>query len=474
MGLFHRWRDSIGQLIHHSLDLKHIYEQCSRECSADCAVTTKFQHLRAAKHRIETYMTPMSRSVLDLSTIIAFATRVGIERRGRREGAAAEVFLKSLTPSLILTAALMADAGSEVLRLVRHLDTEDLNTAGLHTTCGDFLSRINWMFHQDGCFQVDGHTQFAVQWLRTPHFFSVRDVGRCIGGVDIMSEAFNATRTGALDHLRAWVVLAKDALQAEFPSFAVIQAFGAFELPRTDQDEAAGALTPARTKHLMRLSATCKQPELRREFVDHWPFAMQAFKDSGRHWSWGAWADAVRKTARIRGIASHPHSQLLHVLQRGMCFVPSTSGIEQSFSLVAARLGENRLQSHALTEDRAVRLLVARLASEDEDSLAMQARALWVKAFSVHSRMHIHRRVDAGIPKVVCRKRRQMEEKLSEGQFLARLHTQVGDKCQASGSDPSSMPHPSLWTDRHQKEKQFQLGKQKARLVEAHLACVYH
>ena len=128
----------------------------------------------------------------------------------------------------------------------------------------------------------------------------------------------------------------------------------------------------------------------------------------------GAWADAVRKTQRVRGTASHPCSQLLYVLQRGLCFVPSTSGIEQSFSLVAARLGENRLQSSALTEDRAVRLLVTRLAPEDEDSLAAEARALWAQAFNRHSRMHVSRRVDVGIPKAVRGTRRQADEKLTK------------------------------------------------------------
>ena len=84
MGLFHWWRDSIGQLIHHPLDLKHIYEACSEACADDCGVGVRFRHLRAAKHRIETYMTPLSRSILDLSALLAFATRVGIERRGKR------------------------------------------------------------------------------------------------------------------------------------------------------------------------------------------------------------------------------------------------------------------------------------------------------------------------------------------------------------------------------------------------------
>eukprot|EP00974_Lingulodinium_polyedra_P049143 4724352-Lingulodinium_polyedra.AAC.1 len=65
------------------------------------------------------------------------------------------------------------------------MDTEELNIAGLHTAVNDFLFRVYWLFHENGCFQVDGRAQFAVQWLRAPHFVSVRDVGKCIGGLDI-------------------------------------------------------------------------------------------------------------------------------------------------------------------------------------------------------------------------------------------------------------------------------------------------
>ena len=54
----------IAKLIHWSPDLRALYQECTEE-SLSCAVSTKFQHLRAAKHRIETWLTPLSRSMLD-------------------------------------------------------------------------------------------------------------------------------------------------------------------------------------------------------------------------------------------------------------------------------------------------------------------------------------------------------------------------------------------------------------------------
>jgi hypothetical protein len=56
----------IASIIQWSLDLRQLYQECTQE-SADKAVYTEFQHMRAAKHRIETFLTPISRCILDPS-----------------------------------------------------------------------------------------------------------------------------------------------------------------------------------------------------------------------------------------------------------------------------------------------------------------------------------------------------------------------------------------------------------------------
>jgi len=57
---------AITSIIHWSDELRKLYQECT-EASGDAAVTTKFQLLRAAKHRIESWLTPLSRAVLDPS-----------------------------------------------------------------------------------------------------------------------------------------------------------------------------------------------------------------------------------------------------------------------------------------------------------------------------------------------------------------------------------------------------------------------
>ena len=81
----------MGQLIYRSVDLRAMYEDCVVAASVDSAVSMQFQNLRAAKQRFETFVTPLSRSVLNLTALLAFAVKLGIARRGRPEGEAADV-----------------------------------------------------------------------------------------------------------------------------------------------------------------------------------------------------------------------------------------------------------------------------------------------------------------------------------------------------------------------------------------------
>ena len=151
MGIFHRWRSSMGQLIYHSIELRSMYEECVQSTIDDSAVSTAFRHLRAAKHRIETYMTPLSRSVLNITALLAFATKLGMVRRGKPEGDAADVFLTTMNAQIILLAGMMADAGQESLLLIRAMDAEDMSTADVNSSVARLLDRIAGLFHVDGC-----------------------------------------------------------------------------------------------------------------------------------------------------------------------------------------------------------------------------------------------------------------------------------------------------------------------------------
>jgi hypothetical protein len=53
-------------IVQWSGDMRTLYTECT-SASFDAAVSTTFTHMRAAKHRIESYLTPLSRCCLDPS-----------------------------------------------------------------------------------------------------------------------------------------------------------------------------------------------------------------------------------------------------------------------------------------------------------------------------------------------------------------------------------------------------------------------
>jgi hypothetical protein len=193
---------------------------------------TRFQHLRAAKHRIETVMTPLSRSVLNLTGLIAVATKLGIRRRGAPEGNAADVFLQTMQAPVSLLAGLMADAGAEVMGLFRGFDTVNIFTTEKCGSISDFVSLFRWLFDEQSAFlfQVNGHTSYLANWLCNPHFVDVRGEGQCIGGIYVLAAEHAAMRDQAMSHLMCWLGLAQHTLNAEFPSFDLAQSMFAFDL----------------------------------------------------------------------------------------------------------------------------------------------------------------------------------------------------------------------------------------------------
>ena len=176
---------------------------------------------------------------------------------------------------------------------------------------------------------------------------------------------------GALDttlgRMKAWVRVVKQIIEAEFPQFSLICSLSVFCL----QPAPSADLSPAVRTKLQRLANTFNKKRLEIEFADHLPWALQSFADAQGSF-WNAWACAVRQTRGMRGSA-HPSDDLAYVVQRGICFAPTTSPIEQSFSKVAERLGSKRLNANASTEACSVGLLVLNLDEPGLEALARMA-----------------------------------------------------------------------------------------------------
>ena len=441
-----------------------------RECcaaSGDSAVCTVFGHMRAAKHRVETFATPLSRTILGLTGYLAFAVKLSIVRKGEREARVALAFLNSLTVVLLLVAAMMADGAVVVMILIRMFDTEDVSTPDMCTAVEDLLDRLTWLFYKGGCFAVPGHVSFVLQWLREPHFYTIDGVGKCIGG----SPVTDAQKTESLQHLQTWCVLVRSCLSAEFPSFSLICAFQAFALSKNCP---VVSLSHVQREKLQRLSQCFKKPNLINEFEVHVSYANAAWAASDYKLSyWDAWFVAVAKVARMSAHGgTHPSGDLRFVLKRGKCFKPVTSGVEQSFAKVAQRLPPQRLNAGSSTEARAVGLLLCVVTGPRLDALALAAQTIWRVAFpDRHSRLHVAKRVDADLPRPL---QRSVAEPASsstslptERGFLKRLRAQVvGSSVHGTAAVLDSVA-PSIWDASHARELVFQDNKRHKRLVEA-------
>ena len=76
-------------------------------------------HMSYAKQRVDSEMVPAGRFVLMLDCMLTLAININIQRKGKVEAVEAEEFLINCIEERILTLALWADGGVEVLELVR-------------------------------------------------------------------------------------------------------------------------------------------------------------------------------------------------------------------------------------------------------------------------------------------------------------------------------------------------------------------
>ena len=392
IGMLVTWKGSLGQLIHHSEALRNMYQECT--ASAEAAVTSKFGNLRCAKHRFETHLTPLSRVVLGLDAFFMFAVRLAETRKGTDQGRSAETFLETITPGMLIVLGMLADAGTEAMALLRLMDQ---NIPDISSFCGEielFLDRITYLFHQGGCQNINGHLRVVLAWLCEPHFFVYRNQTKTIGRKCAEGDWHGELRAAEV-HLRAWTVLARQTIEAEFPDFSLLAAFSVFSLK-------GGGPTQEVKKKLERLAAAWQLDTFESEFREHRPIAEKMLAEDQGATVISAWREAIARGTKARR-ASNP-TALVHVVQRLAAFTGSTSGIEHSFSKVEKLLSACRLNHKAElhTESGMIGLIIG---GEDTRGkvqvLCDAARAVWKQVFPARVvRQHTGRRLDEGLSHV--------------------------------------------------------------------------
>ncbi len=200
----------------HSEDLAQIYRSCV-ELSTDRATTHGSKTLDGARHRYESLTSPLMKICQNPSAPIAFCFKVSLIRKGTVPGQACTAFLKSITEVFFILLAMLTDASLSAMHLIRLYDRSTVPVTKLHQEVGRFLDRVAWLFFGEGVLSGSTHTAFIIKWLgQGPHHILAGGEHRSLGPPS------REHICQCLGHLRAWVVLAKEVVEAELPGFLYV------------------------------------------------------------------------------------------------------------------------------------------------------------------------------------------------------------------------------------------------------------
>jgi len=455
MRVFVRTHPSITQRIHNS----RVFTAWFREEVARDGGT--FHNLRAAKHRFESYATPLMRICKQLPAVVRTAERIVIARgAGSDEGKDATTFLEQLTPRTALMLGMMADAADEMLMFTRLCDTETLDSAELHSQLETCIARATLLFCRGQCLSIPECHAARMQTLlgsNTVSFMVTRgrtSFPKCLGQPD------DATVQSCLAVLSRWVGMLRVAAEAEFPNFSLLAAFSIFNVSTSvHADHEEDPLAVQRLAQVFDVSHAALMRDLKK-----WrPVAARHRKTMGVG-NKEAWGIAMRKVTQSRSWARHDPdlpTALVVVLTRYLAWSASTSRIEQTFSSMDRTM---QFRGHATEafEESLLRLASAKAdAGDGGQAIAKRAQALW-SAQTDRRRHSTAGHVDHGVKRGPIAK--------SDATSVAKRRRAVGLAVASAASFAPAAASADGATQlpfKLQEELQFQNGKLMQHKVEA-------
>ena len=226
-------KNSIISLVQNSTEFRQWFALQKR--NQRMRVGDKVHNFSMAKRRYDSLTKPVSRAALNYVALVKIAQQIVLLRRGVREVQSARNFLKRVATENIVLLAMLADAGQEAIQLLRTLDREDAPTEDIPFLLEAMLQKISMLF-VDGQVVHCGHTHWVLQSLKFPVLVrAVREVGA--QAQEMQPQILGSSRgvpghiiNKALERMSAWVKLAHEVVQAEFPDFRALSAFSVFSL----------------------------------------------------------------------------------------------------------------------------------------------------------------------------------------------------------------------------------------------------
>ena len=378
----------------------------------------RIRSLRAAKHRHESAQVPLARAVLYMDALLTLAEEILVRRRGEAVAAHALAFLEFIDERKLLLLALLADAGDEATQHLRFFDTERYDASEVARQCAQFQARIDSLFLQ-GRVLRSGYTRVMLDRLRAPRTFFLGQAQ--IKTIGVQGGIGAAAVRDCLAHLQAWVRLALETMNVEFPSWGLLVSFQVFDL-----GPAAAATVDTVTRGITGITGTgitgitgmangqaeafqrlaqafdVDAARLQEQYNDVLPMALQ-LRRTTRTGNIACWREVLSRISRY-AVAKrrHPLDALLPVFLRYSVFCGcTTSGIEQAFARQDSTIRPCRRAMLEATERDELQLLCD-TESVPGEKLDRQAQRLW-KALYAKARLsgslHRRKRLDAGCPR---------------------------------------------------------------------------
>ena len=441
-------KTSITKLIAYSENFRAIFNERAKandQSKIDCR---RLKDLNHAKHRFQSTQKPLGRFVMAFDALLATAVEISVRRKDEpRKRAIA--FLEGVTEEEFLTIAMLADAGDESAVVVRFFDQDNYDVAAVPEVISMYLHRIDHLFTKRHCLSLVGtYTEFAIQELRRPRAIAlhVRNKMRGFGGNRLNPRVIDR----CLSRMTAWVRLVLESISAEFPSWEILNAFGAFNLKLADQSSFVRE-SLQRISHIFKLD----YQRLLLEFADFKPFALKQLSAGADNLS--SWTSSILAAQNSHGTKVRHHSDQLSVAvcRYALCMGSTTSGVERNFSAILPVIGKDRqaIDSSKLAND--IRLKLVQIDGISHDDICLSAMLIWRSTYGC-ARKSGKRRNQRWVPghHVV----NALPQQVAETQWIASRRAAVARLVQsghkrtfAEMASAANRMSASAWTPGHDK-----------------------
>ena len=205
------------------------------ECPVSASSAARLVNLSNAKHRFDSVSTPLIRLIALLPAVLSCAYNMFVERSGQAESRDAAAFLRYVSGvdgmRRLVLAALVADAASACVALLRFYDTESYDAANVCAAIRTYADKLHCLFTEGRAHKIQNtYTQRMVRHLgRTRTFI----IGRTSITVGSAAGVPTAVIDAGYASLCAFATLSVATLKAEFPEWETLQSFCALDLAAT-------------------------------------------------------------------------------------------------------------------------------------------------------------------------------------------------------------------------------------------------